>query len=603
MPLFFAAIATALLGVLFGTYLASRGGRQAIAGLTAHIIAWAVWAATRIIPEVSFHLAKLMLEVFKQSKVAWAPMLGAMVEELTGTPVDVAALGALAGQESIREIFKPIVKPVADSLLAAMAPPGEISGERAQENLSSVIATTTGLNIGAWFMEYLVDALELGHLRSIVDLRLAFDQSLALQRLGFHLWSAPMKKGISEPLEQLYDERYAIKLPPDAEVVDAWQQGLLTDDQVLTWLRRHGFNYERATLILNARQKRLSPAEAGDLYRTGAIGEDQLLQIIRHGGFGEERAALIYKLEQGKRREGLLGRLATHVMTLYQRGKVTKDELATLLREAHFKDDEIELAVLVGNLENTASRDLSETQLLDAFGQGVLDALTVRGRLRHLGFDDQDIDVLLALHTKKLVSRDILEAAARGLVSRADAINRLTVQGYSAEDATLLLDLRVRTLSEGQVIDALRVGTINVQTARAQLQALGFGTEVVDIILSFVQRRLTAGDIQGAVLRGLLTPEQGHDRLLQLGFSAEDATLIIELRTRLLTTGEVLDVYAAGFLTRTDTLARLSQLGFAPGDAEILVRLVEQKKAAQGTEPGLTTQVKPPRAPRKRPTP
>lgn len=579
-------ILTIALGTFLLNYLGRKGPRAAIAGALAHLAAWVMWAAIKVLPEASRLAAQLFVDTFKLTVDAWAPAVGVLFKELLGADVDIEALRKATPETTLRAMFEPIAGQATRSLLEAMAPTGPVTPETAQQNVTSILGLLIGINISSWWMEFMADASTLSHIRAFVDLRQAIDQSLALQRIGRLMWVAPIRKAITEPLTILYDATYTLKRLSAAELLEGFARGSYTIDQYLSGMREQGYNYTRAIDLANIRQTLLSVTESTELWRRGDIDDPTHLELIKKHGYGEERAAFVLALEQTRVLKSIQDSIATEVRTLWKKGELSNEELRANLSALHYKDFEIDALLTWAAVEQRNESRLTEAQLFDAYREQLLSEADMRARLRSRGFADEDIDILEGLQRRKLSAADTVELYVRGFIPQGEAVARLERSGYSADDAALLLQVRQRSLSQGQVIDALRGGLLNTQDAAAALQRLGFTSEAIDIIIAFAQRRLSAADVQAAVLRGLITPEAALLKLQAVGYSTEDAQLLLELRVRLFTTGETVDLYAAGFLARSDATARLVELGFTADDADLLLRLEERKLAAKATAPG-----------------
>src|SRR5438270_403671 len=279
-------------------------------------------------------------------------------------------------------------------------------------------------------------------------------------------------------------------------------------------------------------------------------------------------------------RPGSSGReLAREARTLYGAGRLTQPQLEDILASAHYSIDEIQVILAAEDLKRAVGTQLTVTEELAAYRDQLIDGPDLRERLRTRGYDDADIDLLIAMQHRQLSPSNVVDALIRGQLTPEEATAKLTGLGYSQADAQVLLSLRTKRLSEGQVLDALRRGLINIQQATDDLGKLGWDPDQVQLFLAFQARRLDPAMIQAAVARGLMSPEEALQKLVALGYSQADAELIVDLRRRLLTVGQVLDAYGDGLLTRPETLGDLQARGFSADDALALVTVFELKQA------------------------
>lgn len=552
-------------------------GRRMLAALVVHVAIWMIFAVQHAAPELAAEIVGTIvagLEVFRPSLLAAAAVL---VGELTGTTkgeLDTLFSGPtpfLTGTGT--QAFSVIGQTIAE----AIAPAGDMTPETGLKNLSRLFTLHLGTSLQAWMVDVMADALSLGKLRSFAQFHAAIDAGLGFRRLGMLMWRGPIQQAITVPITRYYQEQYRFSIPGAAEAVDGWYRKVYSDEQMLGLLASAGYSYDRSMELVNIKQRIFTEVEGEELWRRGMVDDAGLVQILETTGMGTDRAALWGTMVQGRRTYQELTAMATTARTLYRAGDMSEDEYKGILSEAHWRDDEIAVALLADQLALRNEKALTVAQLSSAFREGIYTGDIYRAKLRNMRYTDETIDVLMALETKGLTAAQVLEAFTRGQMTRADATARLEKFGYTLADAAQLLDLRAKTLSQGQVLDALGKNLITADVARGDLQNLGYGPDVVDVLLAFMRKTLSPADIQAAVLRGLMDPTQAVSRLMAAGYTQEDAQLIVDLRVKVLTVAQITAAYVDGLIQRAEALGDFQARGLSPADALLVVELIETK--------------------------
>jgi hypothetical protein len=596
-----AAVLIWLGALLFlGAVAASPAGRRAIAAAVADAAGWVMQTVVYIAPTVALSMADALIKAFEENRDLWARVVGIFVAELTGGELGPTQLEALQQGGPLSDAAGQIFAPLLDGIAAVIAPEHQLTPDDGARNLEGAFGLSSALALQGWWVEAVSSLVSLGRFGAAGDLPLAIERGAGLSRLGRLAWRTPVKKAIDEPLTEHYNRIYQFQKLPLGSAHQAWHRGLISDEQYLDTAAGYGYSYDRAAILLALARQPYSTAEVIDLSRYLQIPDSQAIDLLREQGFDADRAGTLLFLQQRRALQKVLDELVVQARHLYQTGRLDQAQLEGILTSAHYGQDEVGVILATEDLVRGVAKQLSVAELLQAYRDQVLDAPTVRDRLRQQGYDDVDVDVLLAMQHKQLSPSQVLDLFTRGKVSAEEASSRLVGLGYSQADAEQLLSLRTRRLSEGQVLDALRQGLINVQQATDDLGQLGWDPDQVQLLLAFQKRTLDPAMIQAAVARGLMVPEEALAKLQQLGYSLADAELIVDLKRRLLTVGQTLDAYGEGLLTRQDTLGDLQARGYSQDDALNLVALFELKKAPPPPAAGAAPAARPVAARRRR---
>ncbi len=560
-------------------FAATKPGREAISAVFVEILGWVAYAAAQILTPIATVFARAFLRTTQEAGKGMAEIVRELMVEITGGPG--APPGARSGgrADTILGFGREFASSYGEALEGAVAPAGPLTPEQARDQLSKILGIAAAFRIDDWSDHALLELVSLGQISWLADLSNAVGSAYGLDTLGRQAMRALFRLGVQPGLEVYFNRLYGPERLSVSQAVDAWQKELLSDTDVISELRDRGFDYERATLLLNLAQRDFTLSEAGRLLRLGLIDEGKLDQILRRQGYGAQRAELVGQLVKGERTISLLEEIADQARRLFREGRIPEAQVRELLQEAHYTAPEVDLALVREELALRETVELTVAQILDAYEGGVIDEGELRDRLRRRRYGDEEIDILLATKTRRLAPAQVIDALSRGLIERPEARERLTRLGYRAEDVDLLLDLRTRRLSQGQILDLVTRGTLALQDAREQLGRLGFDAETIDLLLAFQRKQLGPGDISAALLRNLISEREALDRLEGLGYAERDARLLLQLRFQLLSFGQILDAYEAGLVGRESAAARLTVLGFTAEDADLLLRVTEAQIA------------------------
>ena len=565
--------------VFLGSVAASPAGRRAIAAAVADAAGWIMQAIVYVAPTVALSMADSLITAFEQNRDLWARVVGIFLEELTGGQIGPQQLAAVQQGGPMGAAAGVIFQPLIEGITHVIAPEHQLSPEDGLRNLEAAFGLNAALALQGWWTEAVGDMISLGRFGAALDLPAAIERGTGLNRLGRLAWRTPVRKAIDEPLTEHYNRVYRATPLKLGELHQAWHRGLITDEQYLDATAGLGYTYDRAAILLSLARQPYSTADAIDLYRFLQFPDTQVVDLLREQGYDKERAGTLLFLADRRAMQTHLDELAREARTLYGAGRLTQPQLEDILASANYKTDEIQVILAAEDLKRAVGTQLTVTEELAAYRDQLIDGPDLRERLRTRGYDDADIDLLIAMQHRQLSPSNVVDALIRGQLTPEEATAKLTGLGYSQADAQVLLSLRTKRLSEGQVLDALRRGLINIQQATDDLGKLGWDPDQVQLFLAFQARRLDPAMIQAAVARGLMSPEEALQKLVALGYSQADAELIVDLRRRLLTVGQVLDAYGDGLLTRQETLGDLQARGFSADDALALVTVFELKQA------------------------
>lgn len=203
-------------------------------------------------------------------------------------------------------------------------------------------------------------------------------------------------------------------------------------------------------------------------------------------------------------------------------------------------------------------RQLTRSDVERLFKQNKISEDTARMLLREIGYAPEDIEKIMTLAKEAKVEKDrdlsksdITNAYIKGVINRTDALMMLRRLGYSSEEANIILELaderkdigkstRTRDLTYSQILNAYKYRVITREEAFKRLLQIGYDEEEANIILTVEEakmagttkektRELSKSEILNLFENGLIGPDRAKELLINLGYDEEEADLLITL--------------------------------------------------------------------------
>jgi hypothetical protein len=243
----------------------------------------------------------------------------------------------------------------------------------------------------------------------------------------------------------------------------------------------------------------------------------------------------IVEIEKGRPKVGL-GLL----MGLCASGLLREGDLRTILQERDYTEGDI-LAILAAATYKEAV-GLSQSQIVNAYREGVLNRDDALRRLSVLNISPDDAQVLLQTAEKVMTvtqpraSVSAYVAATRdGILSANQLREKLIYIGFSSDDAELYVQLAIynpaepaKKLSKTEVIDAYKAFLFTRVDALRRLEMLGYAIEDADILLMMVRRNPEDSEIHILYRSGILTEEQAVMSFGAIGYTVDQIIVYFE---------------------------------------------------------------------------
>ena len=248
---------------------------------------------------------------------------------------------------------------------------------------------------------------------------------------------------------------------------------------------------------------------------------------------------------------------SSQMSDLFALGEVSADEVRSELRAVGWRDQDIEQWIKL------SYRALSEGDVWKLYHDGAIDKAQVDQRLRALGFNPDDLDLLHKANetgdTEEF--KDVLLSTAK---------NAYTNDLLSRDDFERILRDQKRTDEE----ITLQVALLDMQKAES---AASFSRS--EIRQLYASRTIAKPEAVAYLIKTDLEPEQAE--LLLSGWEAADAPEPLRINQ-----ATIREAFTDGVLSRAAAKERLVTVGYLTDEAELLIRTWETEVAPAEPVPG-----------------
>lgn len=238
--------------------------------------------------------------------------------------------------------------------------------------------------------------------------------------------------------------------PPGVEFAqEALNRGFIGEPEFRTMFLESAIKNRYLPLLLKMRT-RLMPQETARLaYREGVYSREKTLETLQQHGFTAEDAATLVSLEDSRRDETTKELTRAQIVDLYDEQVISRETAVSFLIDLGYNEANVELMMALAEIKRMQRFvNAAITRVRSAYLGGRIDDVEASSQLDRLGVPPDQRDNLLALWdidrttiTKTLTPAQIRQALKRDMISTEDALVRLKAQGYDDTDAVLFLQL------------------------------------------------------------------------------------------------------------------------------------------------------------------
>jgi hypothetical protein len=384
-------------------------------------------------------------------------LAGTILEDLTGVPVDTAALkqstfgsGRLAGMQTFGADLFNLLKAEFAPTTGDLETPDAAAAQRFLGFLMNFSIRQGNIEL---LTSLLPESMRFGEgYRAYGEL---MAKNLALGRMARRALQPLIQTLVAEPLQMQLNAQYTPKRLAKEQAIKAFFRGNITDAQLRKELSEEGYSLDRQNIMIHDAQTLPSDRELVHLFFRGLLSESDLTTELTARGLGPNTQFLIIASERS-----YLDKAET--LELYEFGQIDRSSTLAGLQRLGYTSDDAELIVLAFEMKidavhrpkNIRHKARTFFQLRKEFLDGVIDLLEWNDALTQLGYDADAIsamtqDLLLdqanrkttrTTHAVPSLSWAQLKAAFKaGVLDLQEVKDHLTHRGYSAADIDTLV--------------------------------------------------------------------------------------------------------------------------------------------------------------------
>jgi Ca2+-binding EF-hand superfamily protein len=351
---------------------------------------------------------------------------------------------------------------------------------------------------------------------------------------------------------------------------------------ILNPLQRH-ITYWLNTVFPNVE---IDPSTAVELYIRGHIDLSYLIDVFKKHGYDENKAKLI--LETAYKRLS-----AEEYVALYLRGKITLEELRKKLLELGLKPNEQDLKLKL------TQRLFTINEAFYLWRLGKINTDELKTILRAHGVDDKDFDKYELLTAYMPSPSDIIRFAVREvftpeIVEKYKMYEDMPPQyieiakklGIPEEVAKWYWYAHWDLPSLTMGFEMFRRKIISKEELELLMRTLDIMPGWREKLIQLAYEIPTRVDVRRMYELGVIDRNKVKEYYEKLGYSPEDAELLTRWteveyaqQDRDLTVKQVLELFEIGEFTRDEAKQYLVALGYPPNVAEYKLTLYEHEKA------------------------
>lgn len=241
-------------------------------------------------------------------------------------------------------------------------------------------------------------------------------------------------------------------IPPGIAFADeAFNRGLITDEQYVAMFLESRIK-NKYVPIMRAMRENLPPADTARMaYRLGVADREWAVGILAGHGFSRPNAEVMLNLEDARHHESTKDLSRSQILELFEDGIIDETQAGDLLSRAGF--DDLEVGWMLALSQVRVSRrfvNALTTRVRTAYVAGNLDAEHAATALDQAGVTGAQRDQLLAIWdlekevlSRQLTPAQVVSAVKKGFLERGEGVDRLVGFGYTQGDADILIKLSV----------------------------------------------------------------------------------------------------------------------------------------------------------------
>ena len=384
-------------------------------------------------PEEAKNIAARISNIYFDASSSWILFARDYMENMTGKQIDPAIIDKLIGSKinltgkvMAEEIGKEFLTPMLGMIMPGTPDWNKIrkdanlpkSAQYAQlKNLNPsdgllgaerFLGVNLQFQLQAWMLHFIGDTVSMGSMKSLKDLPNAISWSYGIGWLSWLVMGTPFRVAIAEPLEKLLNMLYRPKDLPPAQMIKAFRQGKVTNEELWRVMREAGFTDELIGIQIEQDTEKLPVSVLKDLLLTKRKDEKIIREELKASGFNLARIDAMLDSWKRERQDKILNRWAEECIDAYEKRVIDKPTLRKALKTAGWEDVETEnsinLQILTSDLVRSQSGMFTKAEIRALYTDHLIPLSRALSELKRFGITDDDARLLILYWSGKKAS-------------------------------------------------------------------------------------------------------------------------------------------------------------------------------------------------------
>lgn len=396
-------------------------------------------------------------------------MAAAGLSDFFGVPIGTADIGLRGGTQARRETSDRLGRLVVEQMFANMSSGGLMTPEKGLEGAERLVGFSMSNALEGWLGTVLQLPFVNKWIPSWGDLDEAVAKNMGVGSAASRAMAPILDATVSIPFRWHVNKLYSPTILGPAEAVKAWIQGSISEEEYFELQARHGLPRQYAATMKLLKGRFPFKYDIERMFRLGMFSQEEMVELLRKRGFLPEIAELLTEMYQRLGEDSANRRTATVAADMFRDGEIDEAEFRAILADVGLTPEEIEARIGLGLLERARPRRLPRSVMESGFRAGLIKADRLRSYYEGLGYNDEDVGILMEIQLAKgepepkLLPRAVIEKAfIRGYIPRARLVEYYQDSEYEPEQIEIFMEL----------MDAERKAWKEKQRAQSQSSSL-----------------------------------------------------------------------------------------------------------------------------------
>jgi hypothetical protein len=268
-------------------------------------------------------------------------------------------------------------------------------------------------------------------------------EGVATQFDALKIWGARIS--LSPTWIQAYWEAHWI-WPSATQTFDMVQRGIIPIDEAKQLFILNDINPKYVDKIMQLTYTIVTRVDLRRLYQAGLIPADRLEKGYRDLGYNAEDAKALADFAKMQNVTVEKDLTKSEIVNAYRQGMLSEDEARADLENMGYDTEEIDIIVALGASQETSKeRELTASTNSTLYRNGVIDEAQLRQRLLAAGYTTASVEQLVSLENMRKSGEQqqvtfgyLTQAYREGIIDEDYLIERLGKMNYAEEDIALI---------------------------------------------------------------------------------------------------------------------------------------------------------------------